>query len=406
MTGSVADTVAGTPVPLAVVVVIARYPPHHLGGYELRCRDVCRELVRRGHTITVRVHRTLHLWPQGVQGTAAIFRFIRETASDCRRLRRAARNASVVAYWHQSGLSSALLAVRPPRPCGVVCDVSSEWLLDAAQTGGNWFRIWERPSRSGFRGLIKGALRTVAALIGAPVTRPSFPPGRAYFTSEERRRVHLDAGVRVEGAALIRSGIDLGLFPFRPDRPATPRTILFLGRLKRRKGLHTAVLALGYLPSDVHLRVVGAPEDPSYLAELGELVSKTGVSDRVRIGEPVDHAAVAGHLHAAHALVFPCEQPEAFSRLVLEAFACGTPVVGTTLGGTAEVLIDGETGLTHAPGNARQLADQIARVLSDAALRERIVAGARELVTSRYALGWTVDQIEELLRDARARATA
>ena len=43
--------------PLSIVVVIAQYPPHHKGGYELRCRDICRELVKRGHRVTVLTSR-------------------------------------------------------------------------------------------------------------------------------------------------------------------------------------------------------------------------------------------------------------------------------------------------------------------------------------------------------------
>lgn len=406
---------------LSVVVVIARYPPHHRGGYELRCRDVCRELARRGHRVTVltsaagasgesddsgvRVIRALHPWEHGVRnGLGGVLSFVAATARDCARLRAVLREsgAGVLAYWHQLGLTSALLAVRPPRGCGVLCDVSSDWLLDAATTGGNWFRLWEAPSRSALRRRTKAALSALAALLGAPTVRPRFPPGRAYYTSADRRARHAAGGVNVADAALIRSGIHLDLFPFRPERAAGgPRKLLFLGRIKRLKGLHTAAVALSRLPADVCLDVAGAAEDPEYLAEVGEIVRATGTGGRVRISVEVPHDSVPELLRGADVLVFPSEQPEAFSRLVLEAFASGTPVVGTTLGGTGEVLVEGETGLTFAPGNAHELADQIRRLLGDGALRERLVRNARRLVEERYSLGFTVDSIEALLREAR-----
>jgi glycosyltransferase involved in cell wall biosynthesis len=81
-----------------------------------------------------------------------------------------------------------------------------------------------------------------------------------------------------------------------------------------------------------------------------------------------------------------------------------SPVVGTTIGGTGEVLREGDTGLTFAPGNARELSNQLRRLLADAALRERIVGNARRLVEERYSLGFTVDQIDALLAEAAARA--
>ncbi len=408
---------------LRIVVVIARYPPHHVGGYELRCRDVARALVRRGHRVTVltsregargveddegvRVVRALHLWPQGVRGRAATARFVLATAADCRRLRREARRADVVAYWHQSGLSSALLAVRPPRGCGLLCDVSSDWLRDAAGTGGNWFRIWEKRASSAPKRIAKSALRAAAgALLRVPVRRPAFPPGRAYFTSEERRRVHVEEGLVPGDSALVRSGINLGMFRFVPRRPDGPVQVLFLSRIKRWKGLHTVVLAFGDLPPTSRLRAVGAVEDESYLAEVAELAQAARVIDRVEFSAPVPHADVPGLLSEAHVLVFASEEPEPFSRLVLESFAVGTPVVGTTIGGTGEVLREGETGLTFAPGNSRELSNQLLRLLGDAALRERLVHNARKLVEERYALSYTVDQIEALLRESSAAARA
>ena len=413
MTGTAA------PAPLRVLVVISRYPPHHVGGYELRCRDVARELARRGHGVTVltsreggrgtgmdagvRVVRELHLYPEGVRGRGATLGFLFATGSDCRRLRRLSRDADVVAYWHQSGLSSALLAVRPRKGCGVLCDVSSEWLRDCAGTGGNWFRIWEKPASTGAKRAAKAVLRVLAGvLLRVPVRRPKFPPGRAYFTSEERRRSYLGTGVEVQDAAVIRSGIDLDRFPFVAGRPEGCQ-ILFLSRVKRSKGLHTIALALGDHPS-VRLRVVGAVEEPEYLAEVGELAQAAKVRDRIEIGAPVAHSEVPALLAQAHALVLSSEEPEAFSRLVLEAFATGTPVIGTTIGGTAEVLKEGETGLTFPPGNSRALSNQMGRLFGDAALRERLVRGARKLVEERYSLGFTVDQIEALLREAAARA--
>lgn len=416
---------AGGPDTLGIVIVIAQYPPHHRGGYELRCRDVATELARRGHRVTVltsreggakvevsegvRVVRKLRLWPDGVRGgRAALAGFLWGTSRDVARLRRETRRAraDVVAYWHQSGLTSALLAVRPPAGCGVLCDVSSDWLTDAATTGGNWFRIWEKRASTGPKRWVKGLLRPlVGLLLRVPVRRPTFPPGRAYFTSDDRLRRTRDAGVPLPDAARIQSGIDLERFRFRGEkRWDGPVHVLALGRMKRRKGLHTVVLALGDLPPHVRLRAVGAVDDPEYLAEVGELAAAAKVTDRIEVRPQVPHAEVPEILGDGHVLVFSSEEPEPFSRLVLEAFATGTPVVGTTLGGTGEVLREGETGLTYPPGNARELGRQLRRILDDAALRERVVANGRRLVATRYALGFTVDQIEELLRDARDRA--
>jgi 2-deoxystreptamine N-acetyl-D-glucosaminyltransferase/2-deoxystreptamine glucosyltransferase len=74
-------------------------------------------------------------------------------------------------------------------------------------------------------------------------------------------------------------------------------------------------------------------------------------------------------------LVFPSLWPEPLSRVLLEALALGTPVAAMDTGGTREILADGESGLIVR--TAETLAEAVARLASDGALRERIAAGAR-----------------------------
>jgi glycosyltransferase involved in cell wall biosynthesis len=91
-------------------------------------------------------------------------------------------------------------------------------------------------------------------------------------------------------------------------------------------------------------------------------------------------------------------EPEAFPRTLLECFAVGTPVVGTALGGAAEALLDGRTGLVFDVGNSHALARQLKRVLTDATLRDDMVRTARKLVETRYGVGYTAERLERVLR--------
>jgi len=145
-------------------------------------------------------------------------------------------------------------------------------------------------------------------------------------------------------------------------------------------------------------------DDAAYLDEIRALTSELGVDDRFELADPVAHARVAQVLAEGHVLVFPSEGDEPFSRMVLEGFAVGAPVIGTTLGGTGQVLRDEETGLVFPPGDADALATQLRRIVEDAALRERTVAAARRLVEERYSLAATVSHIERMLRSAAGRS--
>lgn len=404
--------------PLRILIVIAQYPPHHLGGYELRCRDTARTLARRGHDVTVltsdvgapgdstddgvRVLRRLGLWRHGVTGRAGVARFVGRTARDCATFREALAGVrpQVVHYWHLAGLSSALFALPLPAGCRAVCDVSSVWLLDLAGTGGNWFRIVEKRAGSALKRAGKAlSIPLVRSLLRVPTVRPHWPPGPCTFTSRDLLARYREAGVDVGEPVVLDSGVDLERFLFVPDRDwSGDVTLLFLSRVKRFKGLHTAVEALAQLPERFRLRAVGAVDEPEYLAEVRALVDERGLASRFSLSEQIAHDDVPRAMSQGHLLVFGSEGPEAFSRMVLEAFAVGTPVVGTTLGGTAQVLHDGQTGYVFEPGDAADLARQVRRAADDADLRRGVVARARELVVTRYSIESTVDRIEALLR--------
>ena len=409
---------------LRLVVVIARYPRGDGDAQGLRCRDAARELARRGHVVTVltsaeggrridddegvRVVRRLRTHSGTAPRGLGAVGFALGSRSDAAALRAELRRAraQVLVYWQLDGLSHALLGVNRPRGCGVVCDVTTDWLLDVHRTGGNWFAIWERKPGSALGALLRGFGKLCARLLlRLPIERPALPPGRAYFTSQQLWKRYLAAGVGVHNAEVITPGIELELFPFEPDRPVDgPIRLLYLGPIREGQGLHTVVLALGSLPRRVVLRIVGPVEEPEYLAEVAEVARAAGATRRMEVGKPVEHADVATLLSEAHVLVVPSEVPTSFPRLVLEAFAAGVPVVGTALGTAASALKEGRTGLTFDPGNAHALEQQVRALLSSKSARDAMVARARKLVEDEYALGFTVGQIERLLREAAAGA--
>jgi glycosyltransferase involved in cell wall biosynthesis len=86
---------------------------------------------------------------------------------------------------------------------------------------------------------------------------------------------------------------------------------------------------------------------------------------------------VAAALDDAWVLVLP-SRSEGMGRVLVEAFCRGRGVVGTRAGSIPNLVVDGVSGLLVEPGDSPALADALVRVLSDAALAERLAAGARE----------------------------
>ncbi|MGZ6825439.1 MAG: glycosyltransferase, partial [Mycobacteriales bacterium] len=196
---------------------------------------------------------------------------------------------------------------------------------------------------------------------------------------------------------VVPCGVDPELF--RPDGPAARRSrrrlrIVSVGRLVERKGVGNAIEALGLLRAaggpDVELVVAGGPDasaldrDPE-VARLRALAERAGVADRVVLLGRVERAALPALLRSADlAVCVPWYEP--FGIVPLEAMACGTPVVGSAVGGLCDTVVHGETGLLVPPRRPDLLADALGVLLADAPRRRALGAAGAARVPARY--GW------------------
>ena len=190
-----------------------------------------------------------------------------------------------------------------------------------------------------------GAAPPVQAVVHNGVDLSQFNPG----TSEARRR--------------LRSSLKL---------PASSKVALLVGALVR-KGVETAIWALGPLPDDLHLVAVGAgPKE-----RVRSLAARAGVSGRVHVVDPV--ADIERYYAGADMLVFPTRY-EPFGMVVAEAWACGLPVVASGVTGATEWATNGDSVLLVSdPTNVQGFAKCMIRILEDAPLAERLAQGGRDL---------------------------
>jgi D-inositol-3-phosphate glycosyltransferase len=169
--------------------------------------------------------------------------------------------------------------------------------------------------------------------------------------------------------------LELGLDP-ASEEPV----ILQLGRIVPRKGVDTVIRAVGHLRRDhrlaVRLLVVGGSDrDPDLTGdpELSRLVGiarEAGIADRVTFVGRRDRSELATYYAAADAFVStPWYEP--FGITPLEAMACGTPVIGSNVGGIKFSVRDGETGYLVPPNDPAALAGRIADLVRDPATRAR-----------------------------------
>lgn len=145
--------------------------------------------------------------------------------------------------------------------------------------------------------------------------------------------------------ATVPNGVRVASFPFRRDKADYA---LFLGRFSPEKGAHLAVQAARAvgLPLILAGKRNERPEREYFEREVGPLLG----ADTVMYGE-ADAAAKRELLAGARCLLFPICWEEPFGMVMIEAMACGTPVVALRRGSVPEVVVDGETGiLCDTPG--------------------------------------------------------
>jgi glycosyltransferase involved in cell wall biosynthesis len=128
------------------------------------------------------------------------------------------------------------------------------------------------------------------------------------------------------------------------------------------------------------------------------MVSDCGLEENVEFIGFVQHERLPEVFRAHDVLLFPSICDEGLGITILEAMASGLPVLGTASGGSAEILKHEETGLVFPKEDAEACAAQLARLLDDRELFERLRRNARLLVEENFRIERLMDQIERSLQ--------
>lgn len=203
----------------------------------------------------------------------------------------------------------------------------------------------------------------------------------------------------------VAGGIPPHLVAIKPnfvDLPRAPDTastgsFLFVGRLAPEKGLATLVEAAG-TAADLPLEIVG--DGP----ERDRIARAAGRQPMIRATGRLPADAVHARMRNATALVFPSTWYEGFPVTIVEAFACGLPVIASRLGSMAEIVEDGETGLLFEPGNADDLARVMRRAATNPDDMRAMGRNARRVYEERYTPATNYAQLMEIYGQAIASA--
>jgi glycogen synthase len=405
------------------------FPPARPGGYTQWCHEVAERLARRGHTIEVltscyelekapaaepKIHRLLHL-----EGDLAYYRpldFFTKWKKQHREnlvfLEQTVRNFApdLIFVWGMWALSKALPALAEKWLPGQVVYYLSDYWPSASDMHTAY---WQSPARRWQTQVTKRVLGRVAmSMLAREAAQSELRLERVICVSARVRELLVAAGLPLQHARIIHGGTDMERFPDHRKRDSASghMKLLYAGQLVRHKGVHTAIGAVAKLVNkrkinNITLTVVGSGH-PDYEAFLRDLVHRESLGDFVLFHPPVSKDDMPAILRQFDILVFPSIYEEPLARVTQEAMASGLVVVGTTTGGTEEILRDGKTGLTFAPDDEEGLAKQISRLVTDPDLCCRLAQAGHQIVLEHFTLDKMVNEIEAYLVDCFAGANS
>jgi glycosyltransferase involved in cell wall biosynthesis len=225
---------------------------------------------------------------------------------------------------------------------------------------------------------------------------------RRIVTTGERLRLQVieETGVAPEHVVSIPTGIDLERFRPGPAREARAALGLeaqgpwvgIVATLRSWKGHRYLLEAFAGL-ADRAARLVVVGDGPQR-EPLEALARELGLGDRVRfVGNQAD---VAPWLQALDLFCLPSYANEGVPQALMQAMACGLPVVSTPVGSIGEIVEDGRTGRLVAPADAAALREAIEGLLGDDGLRRELGARAREAALRRFGEERMVERMLEV----------
>lgn len=224
--------------------------------------------------------------------------------------------------------------------------------------------------RAPWRGVARACYRGSRAASATLATMLTFHRVLGTYRNKVARYIALNEFCRSKfiegGLPAERIEVKPNFVDFAAPVPAPRAGLLFVGRLSSEKGVATLAAAVAQLPC-TQLRVAGEGPESAVL---------NGVRGLAALGN-LPREKVRAEMSRALALVVPSLWYENFPRTIVEAYACGLPVIASRIGALAEIVRDRETGLLFEPGNSRDLAEKLAWATANPARMEEMGQIAR-----------------------------
>lgn len=219
---------------------------------------------------------------------------------------------------------------------------------------------------------------------------------------------YMDMGVPYEKIAIIPNGIDLyeysnlpprGYFRKKFDIEDNEKIVLYLGRIHRIKGIDILIDAFENIVKKLNnIRLVIVGPDDGYLDKIKHLIETKNLKNNILLTGPLyGNDKIEAYIDS-DVYVLPSRY-EIWGMTILEAYACGIPVIASKVGGLKELVLDEVTGLLFTPENIGQLVKSLLFILDDNIRAEKIGEKGNQFAKENFTIEKVVDRLEVLYKE-------
>ena len=402
---------------MKILVIVDSYPPHHGGGYELRCKDVIDRLIQKGHSVKIistkaqnqdkknhreeDIYRVLH----SEDNSKPLYRRIYYDYQDVKFLDTIIKSfkPEIIYLWHTINLTRTIFPYLAECNIPIVYDEGGIGLSWAWQHHGPWYTMIDHKSSSPIKNYTKSVLSFIVNFLSSGLIKKRFqwPIINTYFNSLLNLDNALIAKVPLNKCQVIYSGIELSNFKFKETREFhSPIEIITPGRIVPNKGSIDSIrLILELKKKNIHakLKIIGKPANKAYLQEILTLIKEFHLEENIAFVDFVSHDKMNELYWASDFCFFPSYHKSGFSRIPLEAMASGCLVLTYGNEGSDEIISDNETGCIVPEGNISLASDLIEEVIQKPDIYRKYIIAARNEIEQKYDMKSYVDKIENYL---------
>ncbi len=413
---------------MKILTIVDSYPPHHFGGYELRCKDVLNGLRTRGHDVVVvttrcpgrkcldhpnkeMIYRVLH--KKSLSSPSISSRIISDY-KDMLSITKIFQDfePDLIYLWHIGDLSNAIMPYFSNKEIPLAFDDGGLGAVSVRRHLNKDIYFTRNENDPLAKRKVKDFINSGINIISHNTlnSKWSWPRNmKLCFNSEYSKTNAQNNSVPVENSEVIHSGIDISKFQLIPrDTIRLPVRIITPGRISPEKGMMDSLHLLSKLKETntlATLTLIGKDYSKSFYLEILKEIERLDLEKQVHVLPMVDHDNIARLYQNADICFFPSYQQYGLSRIPLEAMASGCLVITYGNEGSNEIIRNRENGYIVPEGDIDASIDIVQEVITDKRRYHNIIQNARLAIEQNHSIEAYVDKVELFLGSVAANSS-